>query len=93
MSLRRRLHNLEIRARLPIPRSDAAMGRTFQRKLCLPLPDQATDSERAACLRLMQDAQHRLRANREDTGGLDAIREFALRLHSKYGTDPLWGGA
>ena len=67
------------------------MTRSFQRKLALPLPASTTAAEKSECLRLMQDSQDRLRANRQDTGGLDRVRDFALGLHEKYGTDPTWG--
>ena len=93
MSIRSRLNRLELRPRfpLPTPKSDEAMTRRFQSKLCLPVSESATDAERAECLALMKTAQDRLRANREDTGGLDAVRDYALGLHEKYGTDPTWG--
>ena len=91
MSLRSRLSRLEFRPRWAATKSTACMERAFQRKLCLPLPESSTAAEKAECLRLMQDAQSRLRVDREDTGGLDAVRDYAMGLHEKYGTDPTWG--
>ena len=92
MSLKRRLQNLECRPfHRPISSPNPTMDRALQQKLCLPLPDAATPEERAEALRLMIAAQARLRIDRGDTGGVDAVRAFALGLHSKYGTDPTWG--
>lgn len=90
MNVKRRLHNLECRpARLP--KTNPAMDRAIQKRLALPLPEHATAAERAECLRLLVEAQARTRINRDDTGGLDAVRAFAIGLHRHYGTDPFWG--
>lgn len=85
MSIKRRLSNLECRP-LRAPTTSPAMDRALQRKLALPLPELASDDERAECLRLMQAAQ-RIR----DHSGWDAVRDYALKLHTKYLTDPYWG--
>jgi hypothetical protein len=66
------------------------MERRIQKQLALPLPEYANSAERAECLRLLVDAQARTRINRDDTGGLDAVRDYALSLHRKYGTEPYW---
>jgi hypothetical protein len=94
MSLRRRLSRLEEK---PIPRRETPeqfhqrMEKKIQRQLALPLPEDATKEEHARGLELLVDAQSRIRADRSDTGGLDAVREYALSLHAKYGTEPYWG--
>ena len=94
MSLKRRLSRLEDKPQLPPNRQDITcpkMERILQKKLALPLPEDATDEERADCLRLIQAAQERLRTDRADTGGLNEVRRYTLSLHSKYATDPYWG--
>jgi hypothetical protein len=101
MNIRRRLQNLECRPfRRPVARRDGqwilpadecAKMRDLQKKLCLPLPDAATTDERQEALRLMQSAVARTRIDIGDTAGLDAVRDYALGLHAKYGTDPTWG--
>ena len=91
MSLKRRLFSLECRPFLrPTRKPDVTMERRIQKQLALPLPEDATNAERAECLRLLVDAQARTRINREDASGLDAIRDYALSLHRKYGTEPYW---
>ena len=96
MNLKRRLQNLECRPfRRPVSQRDDFTVTPGQaealRKLCLPLPDDATSEERAEALRLMVAAQARTRIDRADTGGWDTLRDYALGLHEKYGTDPTWG--
>ena len=90
MNLKRRLQNLECRR--PVSQRDDFTVTPGQaealRKLCLPLPDDATSEERAEALRLMVAAQARTRIDRADTGGWDTLRDYALGLHEKYGTDP-----
>ena len=43
--------------------------------------------------RLRKVIASRVRAgcDMSDTGGVDAVRDYALSLHTKYGTDPTWG--
>lgn len=89
MNLKRRMARLEYRTHRS-GRSEADMERYWQKKLALPLPEDATNAERAECLRLLVDAQAKLRINRADTGGCDAVREYADSLHRKYGTRPYW---
>jgi hypothetical protein len=103
MNLRRRLSRLEcnpFRRRIAkpdltngeqpwiLPAEECRMVRSLQRKMCLPLPLQSTDEERAHALELLRTAQQMLP---DDTSGLDSVREFALALHQRYGTDPTWG--
>jgi hypothetical protein len=94
MSLRRRLSRLEEK---PIPRRETPeqlhdrMMKTIQTKLHLPIPEQSTPEELARGLVLMQEAQSRIRADSSDTGGLDAVREYADSLHAKYASTPYWG--
>jgi hypothetical protein len=91
MSLKRRLFSLECRPFLrPTRKPDVTMERRIQKQLALPLPEDATNAERAECLRLLVDAQARTRINRKDASGLDAVRDYALKLHAKYGTEPFW---
>ena len=88
MNLKRRLQNLECR---PFRRNDFVVtpGQAEAlRKLCLPLPDDATSEERGEALRLMVAAQARTRIDRVATGDWDTLRDYALGLHEKYGTDP-----
>lgn len=59
----------------------------LQRKLNLPLPRQATESERAIALELFIAGQARTRADIRDTGGLDELAAFAANLHTKYRKD------
>jgi hypothetical protein len=89
MNLKRRMARLEYRTHRS-GRSEADMERYWQKKLALPLPEDATNAERAECLRLLVDAQARTRINRKDASGLDAVRDYALKLHTKYGTEPYW---
>jgi len=101
MNIRRRLQNLECRPfRRPVaqrddqwilPADECKKMRDLQKKLCLPLPDAATIDERQEALRLMQSAVARTRIDTSDTAGLDALKDYALSLHTKYGTDPTWG--
>ena len=87
MNLKRRLQNLECRR--PVSRDDFTVtpGQAEAlRKLCLPLPDDATSEDRAEALRLMVAAQARTRIDRADTGGWDTLRDYALGLHEKYGS-------
>ena len=95
MNLKRRLQNLECRPfRRPVSQRDDFTVTPGQaealRKLCLPLPDDATSEERAEALRLMVAAQARTRIDRADTGGWDTLRDYALGLHSKYGSVTIW---
>ena len=95
MNIRRRLLSLECRPfRRPVAqRDDFAVTPLLAealRKLCLPLPKLADDDERAECLRLMVAAQARTRIDRVDTGGWDTLRDYAIGLHSRYGTTPYW---
>ena len=89
MNIKRRLQNLECRR--PVSRDDFTVtpgqAEALQ-KLNLPLPKQADGDERAEALRLMVAAQARTRIDRADTGGWDTLRDYALSLHTKYGTDP-----
>ena len=88
MNLKRRLQNLECR---PFRRNDFVVtpGQAEAlRKLCLPLPDDATSEERGEAPRLMVAAQARTRIDRVATGDWDTLRDYALGLHEKYGTDP-----
>ena len=90
MNLKRRLLSLECRR--PFSRDDFAVtvGQAEAlRKLCLPLPDDATSEERAEALRLMVAAQARTRINRDDAGGWDTVASYARGLHTKYGTTPI----
>ena len=101
MNLKRRLFNLECRPfRRPVvqrddqwilPADECKKMRDLQRKLCLPLPPESTPTERATALELFRSALDRLRIDIGDTAGLDAVRDYALSLHKKYGTDPTWG--
>lgn len=92
MSLKRRLFSLECRPFLrPTRKPDVTMERRIQKQLALPLPEDATNAERAECLRLLVDAQARTRINRKDASGLDAVRDYALKLHAKYASTPYWG--
>ncbi len=87
MNLKRRLQNLECRR--PVSRDDFTVtpGQAEAlRKLCLPLPDDATSEDRAEALRLMVAAQTRTRIDRADTGGWDRLRDYALAIHEKYGS-------
>ena len=89
MNIKRRLVQLENRPfRRPIPKTSHAMNRELQQKLCLPIPEASTPEEHAEALRLLVDGTNRTRIDRGDTGGLDALREYALSLHAKYGTEP-----
>ena len=100
MNIRRRLLSLECRPwKRPVARRDdhwilppdeCEKMRSLQKKLALPLPTESTSEERAEALRLMVAAQARTRINRADTGGCDELRDYALGLHSKYGTTPYW---
>ena len=93
MSIKRRLSNLENRPfRKPVaapslPPSTEQIAASIRKKLCLPLPKEATDEEREHGLRMFRAAIERLKADESDTGGLDGVREFALRLHRKYVPD------
>lgn len=90
MSLRRRLLNLECRPfRRPIEKPRfSELDEQIRKKLALPLPPGHTDAERAEGLRLMKAAQ-KLPAG--DASGWMAVRDYALSLHAKYGTEPYWG--
>jgi len=92
MNIKRRLQNLECRpSRRPVVKTDPVKDRELQRKLALPLPTETTPTERAHALELFRSARDRLRIDFGDTGGCDAVRDYALSLHTKYGTDPTWG--
>ena len=101
MNIRRRLQNLECRpfrrtlvrrdGQWLLPPDECRKMRDLQKKLYLPLPDRASAEERQKALRLMQAAQSRIRIDISDTAGLDALKDYALSLHTKYGTDPTWG--
>lgn len=94
MSIKRRLLQLENRPfRRPIegPKHFTEQDRALQKRLCLPLPDDATDEEQAKSLELLIEAQRRIRIDRGDTGGCDRMREYSLSLHRKHGTEPMWG--
>ena len=88
MNLKRRLQNLECRR--PVSQRDDFTVTPGQaealRKLCLPLPDDATSEERGEALRLMVAAQARTRIDRVATGDWDTLRDYALGLHEKYGS-------
>ena len=90
MSLKRRLQQLECRPfKLPIQKPRfSELDERIRKKLALPLPQNATDAERAEGLRLMQDAQ---KLPVDDQSGWQAVRDFAVRLHHKYRTEPCWG--
>lgn len=94
-NLKRRLQNLECRPfRRPDSRRDDFFVTPAQaealKRLGLPLPADVTSEERAEALRMMVAAQARTRIDRADTGGWDTLRDYALSLHTKYGTDPTW---
>ena len=101
MNLKRRLQNLECRPfRRPaarrdgqwiLPADECKKMRDLQRKVCLPLPDKTTNAERAHALELFRSALDRIRIDIGDTAGLDAVRDYAEGMHTKYGTDPTWG--
>ena len=103
MSLKRRLQNLECRPwKRPIakptgeqqwilPADECEKMRRLQRKLCLPLPTETTPTERAHALELFKAGRDRIRIDFGDTAGLDAVRDYALSLHTKYQSDPTWG--
>ena len=75
MNLKRRLQNLECRPfRRPVSQRD----------------DFVVAPVLAEALRLMVAAQARTRINLDDTGGWDGVRDYALSLHTKYGT-ATWG--
>ena len=87
MNLKRRLLSLECRR--PVSRDDFVVtpGQAEAlRKLCLPLPDDATSEERGEALRLMVAAQARTRIDRADTVGWDRLRDYALAIREKYGS-------
>ncbi len=98
MTIERRLQLLERlsprRRSKPKPSKEdiekLAKVRRIQRKLCLPAPVTATEDELAEGLRLMKSAQL-AKSPVEDQTGWIAVKEYALSLHRKYGTDPYWG--
>lgn len=61
------------------------MDLALQRKLRLPLPDACDEAERDEAARLLHSAIERLRHDRSDTGGLDAVRDFAAGCHERHG--------
>ncbi len=90
MSIHRRLARLESQAR---PKANGPvlsdheyqMTRELQRRMNLPLPDEATQAERAECLALLQVAQERLRASQNrDISGVNSVASFAAEIHRKY---------
>lgn len=94
MTLKRRLQRLECRPFLsPFkrPKHSPEIARALQKRLALPLPEYATEQERAAALVLLKAAQAKTRIDISDTSGVDQFRDYALKLHTKYGTDPYWG--
>ena len=100
MNIKRRLQNLECRPfRRPaarrddqwiLPPDECEKMRSLQKKLALPLPTESTSEERSHALKLFKAGRDRIRINRADTGGCDELRDYALGLHSKYGTTPYW---
>ena len=100
MNIRRRLLRLEYRPfRRPVARRDdqwilppdeCEKMRSLQRKLCLPLPDKTTPAERAHALELFKAGRDRIRIDFGDTAGLDALKDYALSLHRRYGSVPHW---
>jgi hypothetical protein len=90
MTFKRRLTRLECQPKTPRA-TEAALVRKFQKTLALPVPEYATDDERAECLRLMKVAQARLKIDGTDHGGLEVVRQYALSMHQRYATSPFWG--
>ena len=64
------------------------MDRAVQQQLGLPLPKGHTPEEATHALSLMKAAQ---KLPIDDQSGWQAVRDYALSLHRKYGTDPTWG--
>ncbi len=101
MNIKRRLIRLECKPFLRplarrngewlLPVDECAAMRCLQKKLALPLPIESTPTERAHALELFKAGRDRIRLDFGDTGGCDAVRDYALGLHTKYGTDPTWG--
>jgi hypothetical protein len=94
MSFKRRLSRLENQPSRFTVRKDGScpeIERKILKQLALPLPEFASEEEKSECLRLLFDAQARLRIDQVDKGGFDAVRDYALSLHSKYATKPFYG--
>ena len=93
MNFKRRLLNLENRPfKRPIQKPRfSELDERIRKKLGLPLPQNATDAERAEGLRLLRAAIHTMQKNCDDQTGLDALRDFALSLHRQHQTTPYWG--
>lgn len=88
MNIHRRLARLESQQTKTQPGRwtdrECEIARSLQRKLNLPLPPQTTEAETQTALELLIRGRERLRADINDTGGLDELAAFAAALHTKY---------
>ena len=84
MNARKRLAKLEHEAALKL-RQDRQSYLSLQRETCCPLPDGTTPEESAEALRLLTAGRDAVRVDINNHAPLLKLRDYAIRLHRKYG--------